>query len=120
MATSNARDVQFPGEQPNSLDQQDPLSPKFDEVRHNSNPDLAEIYNEQVSDGSTMVKDDELSHDLRPDPEIAADQDRASFDERWEKERLAAKNEISDAYEDQLSTEDQQSYQSRDDWENSL
>lgn len=116
MAKSYASTVQLDADRETVLDQQEPLSPEFQSAQS----DLEAAYDEQESDGSSMVKEDELSHDLHPDAEMRADQDKASFDERWEQERQAAQDELTAAYEEQASFEDQQRELSKDDWEHSL
>lgn len=43
--------------------------------------------------GSSMVANDQPTHDLRPDPELAASSDRTSFNDRWNQEQQDAQPE---------------------------
>jgi len=114
MAKSYASTVQLNSDRESSLDRQEALSPSF------QNAESDATYSEQDSDGSSLVKEDDLSHDMYPDPEMRADQDKVSFDNRWEQERQAAKADLVAAYEEQTSFEDQQKELSKDDWDHSL
>lgn len=116
MVKSHASSVQLDSDRGSNLDQHEALSPKFE----NAQDDLEAAYAEQDSDGSSMVKEDDLSHDMHPDPEIRAAQDKASFGERWEQERQASQDDLAKAYEEQPGLEDQQREASKDDWEHSL
>ncbi|MFV1563946.1 MULTISPECIES: hypothetical protein [unclassified Phaeobacter] len=116
MAKSFASTVHLDTDRETSLDRQEALSPKFQEAQS----DLEAAYAEQDSGGSSMVKEDDLSHDMHPDAEMRAEQDKASFDERWEQERQASQDDLAAAYEEQASFEDQQRELSKDDWEQSL
>ena len=116
MAKSVASTVEHATDRETSLDRQEALTPRFQEAQN----DLEAAYAEQEDEGSSMVKEDELSHDMHPDAEMRAEQDKASFDERWEQERQAAQDNLASAYKEQASFEDQQREHSKDDWEHSL
>lgn len=114
MATSNGRDVKFAGQEPNALEQQDGIKQPFAEAhRDYVNLRLEESYAAQGGRQSDMVREDSLSHDMRPAPEIAADQDRETFDGRWENERVNARLEA--AYDAQADRDKGELDRSRDD-----
>lgn len=109
MPRTYAKDVQLESDEPIAYEQQDGIKAPFAEAhRDYVNLELVEAYEEQTGRESGMVREDGMAHDLRPTPEIAAEQDRATFDERWN-------NELLDAYAEQVEADSQQErHQDRD------
>lgn len=107
MAKTHAKDVHLQSDEPIAYEQQDGIKQPFAEAhRDYVNLELMEAYEEQTGQGSGMVREDSLSHDMRPDPEIAAEQDRQTFDEKWEAEQESARSELIEAYAEQVAEAD--------------
>jgi len=110
MAISSSFGERFDHQQPSAYELQEGISDKFADA-HGQNPrdDLLADYAEQVGDTgreSEMVKDDAMTHDMRPPPEIAADVDREGFDTKWQAEQQNARDDLlADYAEQQPSTE---------------
>ena len=121
MARTYAKDVHLQSDEPIAYEQQDGIKQPFAEAhRDYVNLELVEAYEEQTGRSSGMVSDDAMTHDMRPDPEIAAEQDRQTFDERWEAERDAAQSELLEAYAEQVTSEQDQGRENDRDHELSL
>lgn len=94
MAKTYASDVQLESDQPIAYEQQDGIKQPFAEAhRDYVSLELAEAYEEQTGRGSGMVREDAMTQDMRPTPELAAEADRESFDDRWNNELLEASND---------------------------
>lgn len=109
MVRSAASDVHFASDTPNSLDQQEGISDQFADAQQiDPRDDLLADYAEQTGQDereSEMVKEDAMSHDLNPPPEIAAEQDRETFDAKWEAEQENARDDLMADYADQVSND---------------
>lgn len=119
MAKSAASEVRLARDMPNSLDQQEGISATFDDAQQPTpRADLLADYAEQSGDGereAEMVKEDAMTHDMRPPPEIAAEQDRETFDARWEAEQQNARDDLLADYAEQVSPD--QEREKDQDWE---
>jgi len=117
MTKSHASSVHLASDTPNSMDKSEGISDRFSAAQHEiPRDDLLADYVEQTEQGdreAVMVKDDALNHDMRPPPEIAAEQDRETFDTRWEEERQSARDDLLADYADQVSHE----HEKDQDWE---
>lgn len=109
MAKSHASSVHLAGDTPNSLDNREGISERFSAAQHeNPRDDLMADYADQTEQGdreAEMVKDDALKHDMRPPPEIAAEQDRETFNARWDAEQQSARDDLISDYANQVSHE---------------
>ena len=88
MAKSAASDVQFADAQ--HIDPRD---------------DLLADYAEQTGQderGSEMVKDEAMTQDMRPPPEIASEQDRETFDAKWHAEQQNTRGDLLADYTEQV------------------
>lgn len=117
MAKSYASDVHLAGDPPSSLDSREGISETFAELqKEDPIDDLMADYAEQTERGereSEMVKEEALNNDMRPPPEIAAEQDRETFNARWEAEQRNAIDDLMADYADQASHE----HEKDQDWE---
>lgn len=121
MPKTHAKDVHLQSDEPIAYEQQDGIKQPFAEAhRDYVNLELMEAYEEQTGRSSGMVSADAMTHDMRPDPEIAAEQDRQTFDEKWEAERDGAQSELFNAYAEQVADEQDQSHKNDRDQELSL
>lgn len=97
-------------DQPASFEKAEPLAPEFQEAHRDYVP--LEL---EDGDGSQMVKDDGQFHELRPDPEIASEQDRETFDSKWQQELDSAAQRALDRYiSDDSAEQDNDRDRSRD------
>lgn len=105
MIRSAASEVHLDTDTPNSLDRQEGIGDSFAEAsKPTPRADLLADYAEQAGDEgreSEMVKEDDMSHDMRPPPELAAEQDRQTFNEKWEAERQSARDDLMADYTQQ-------------------
>lgn len=99
MATSYGRDVKLDGQEPNSLEQHPGVQRYFAEANQNDSQQGVEA---EQGRGSSMVEGDKQQPELKPDPELAADQDRESFNEKWTSEQDAARQAMMERYQQQL------------------
>lgn len=111
MAKTAASDVHLASDVSNSLDRQEGIGDGFEEA---SKPiprsDLLADYAEQIGDGereSEMVKDDAMTHDMQPPPEIAAEVDRETFNAKWEAEQQNARDDLLADYAEQTIERDE-------------
>ena len=95
MAISSSYGQHHASEQPSSFEKQDSIKEPFAEAqRDDVNAELEDIFAGEASSGSEMVREESLSHDMRPPPEIAAEQDRQTFNERLDAERNAVNADL--------------------------
>lgn len=117
MAKSHASSVHLAGDTPNSLDSREGISERFSAAQHeNPRDDLMADYADQTEQGdreAEMVKDDALKHDMRPPPEIATEQDRETFNARWDAERQNVRDDLLADYAEQAP----QGHEKEQDWE---
>lgn len=100
MATSYGRDVKFAGQEANSLEQHPGVQRYFAEANQNDPSQSAEVDQEQGR-GSSMIEQDKPELDLKPDPELASDQDRETFNDKWSSEQDAAREAMMERYQQQ-------------------
>lgn len=86
-STSHAKGISLGSESENSLDRTENIGTDFNSAASEQSKEPA-----QANDGhgSDMVKDAGAANNLRPPPEMAEEQDRASFDEKWSAEQEKA------------------------------
>lgn len=118
MVRSAASEVHLESDTPNSMDRQEGIGDGFTEAsKPEPRADLLADYAEQVGDGereSEMVKDESMTHDMRPPPEIAAEQDRETFDAKWQAEQQSARDDLLADYAEQDYDRDPSREQDRD------
>lgn len=105
MATSNGRDVKFAGQEPNSLEQHPGVQRYFAEANQNDPAQSMETEQDQGR-GSSMVEQDKVEPELKPDPELAADQDRETFNDKWASEQDSAREAMMERYQQQIDRDD--------------
>jgi len=91
--TSAAKDVQLDTYAQSALDNYGELTNEFN----------GQDYDRGHDDGSQMVQQDAATNDNRPPPEMARDQDRETFNEKWaaEQERAEPQQLERDEYAEQ-------------------
>lgn len=120
MARSAARDVQLQSDEPSPLDEHPGIKQYFQEAHRDYQPlELEQESEAEAGRGSQMVEQDKPEPELKPDAELAADQDRESFNERWTAEQEAAREAYLERYEQQAQA-GQDGRERDQDWENSL
>ena len=103
MATSYGRDVKLDGQEPNSLEQHPGVQRYFAEANQNDSSQGAEA---EQGRGSQMVEQDRPEPVLKPDPVLAAAQDRETFNNRWASEATSSREEIMRRYQQSLLNHD--------------
>lgn len=105
MVKSAASEVHFDTYKESALDRQEGISDSFEGAsKPELRADLLADYADQVGDGereSEMVKEDAMTHDMRPPPEVSAEVDRETFDAKWEAEQQNARDDLLADYEQQ-------------------
>lgn len=95
--TSAAKDVQLESYEEHLLSKYDETSQHFNEQAQGQ--ELAEDQREEEQQsGSSMVTEDTSTLEMRPPPEMANEQDRLGFNNKWqtEKENADAKHEYAE------------------------
>ena len=93
MAKSASFGLQIGDQEPSAFEKEENIRDKFQDAHRDYVP--LELEDEE---GSQMVKDDGQFHDMRPDPSIAADQDRQTFDDKWQAEYDRADAQMLERY----------------------
>ncbi len=95
--TSEAKDVQLESYEEHLLSRYDETSQHFNE--QSQGQEWAEDNREEEQQsGSSMITEDASTHEMRPPPEMANEQDRLSFNNKWqaEKENADTRNEYAE------------------------
>ncbi len=96
--TSVAKDVQLESYEEHLLSKYDEISQHFNEQGAQGQELVEDKREEEQQSGSSMITEDASTHEMRPSPEMANEQDRLSFNNKWqaEKENADAKNEYAE------------------------
>lgn len=112
MAKSASFGLQIGDQEPSSFEKEESIQKHFQDAHRDYVP------LELEEEGSDMVKGDGHNHDMRPDPSIAQDQDRETFNDKWQAEQDSADARMLEKYLEQSDPEsDNSREQERDlDW----
>ena len=101
MAKSASFGLQIGDQQPSTFEKQASMQQPFQDAHRDYVP------LELEEEGSAMVKGDGQNHEMRPDPSIAEDQDRLTFNEKWQAEQDAADARMLEKYLERLNPENE-------------
>ena len=103
MAKSASFGLQIGDQEPSAFEKQEGIQKPFQEAHRDYVP------LELEEEGSAMVKDDGQNHDMPPELSTAEDQNRETFDDKWQAEQDRADARMLDKYLEQSDPENDNS-----------